>query len=69
LDENPDKDSKFYQSRGLTLGLNMAAGMGVFTFIGHKIDQKFNTQFWTLVGMFFGLFYCGYEVWKLIQKK
>jgi len=46
----------------------MAAGMAFFTFIGYQIDKRKGGQTWTLVGMFLGLFYCGYEVWKLIRK-
>jgi len=54
---------------GLTLGINSAVGMAVFAFIGNWIDQKLGDEhFWVLIGMFCGLFYCGYEIWKLIRK-
>lgn len=53
----------------LALGTNMAAGMGIFTFLGHTLDQKLGTgRAWTLCGMFLGLGYCGYEVWKLVRQ-
>jgi len=53
----------------VTLGLNMAVGMGIFTFIGYFIDQKKGSEpIGTLVGAFLGLFYCGYEVWKIIRR-
>ena len=53
----------------MMLGFNMAAGMGIFTYIGYKIDEKTGGgQGWTLAGIFMGLFYCGYEVWKLVRK-
>ena len=53
----------------VSLGLNMAAGMIVFTAIGYWVDQKLpgNGSAATLTGMFMGLIYCGYEVWKLIR--
>ena len=51
----------------VTLGINIAAGMALFTFAGHWIDKKLGDQhIWILVGIFLGLFYCGYEIWKLI---
>ena len=54
---------------GITLGINIAVGMALFTIIGSWIDQKLGDQhLWILVGMFLGLFYCGYEIWKLIRQ-
>ena len=54
---------------GISLGINIAVGMALFTFIGNWIDNKLGDgHFWILVGMFLGLFYCGYEIWKLIRK-
>jgi len=54
---------------GITLGINLAVGMALFTMIGNWIDKKLGEQhLWILVGMFLGLFYCGYEVWKLIRQ-
>ena len=56
-------------SWALSLGSNMALGMLFFTFLGMGADQKFHTeQKWTLTGIFLGLFYCGYEVWKLVRQ-
>ena len=46
----------------------MTAGMAVFAGAGYFIDQKTGGgQGWTLGGIFLGLFYCGYEVWKLVH--
>lgn len=54
---------------GVSIGFNMAVGMGLFTSVGYLIDQKTGGgQGWTLAGIFVGLFYCGYEVWKLVQR-
>ena len=51
----------------LALGTNMIAGMALFTFLGYKLDCRFGGgRTWTLAGMFLGLAYGGYEVWKLI---
>ena len=47
----------------------MAAGMAVFSGLGYYIDQKRGVGMeFTLSGMFLGLFYCGYEVWKLTRR-
>ncbi len=51
----------------ISLGLNMAGGMTFFTLLGYWMGKKFNHEYWLLGGIFLGLFYCGYEVWKLIR--
>lgn len=54
----------------VNLGYTMAAGMVVFTFLGYLLDSKLGKGHGaTLTGMFLGLMYCGYEVWKLTKKK
>lgn len=52
------------------LGINIAVGMLFFAGVGYLLDQKFEQKdnLFTLVGMFFGLGYCYYEVWKIIQQ-
>ncbi len=52
-----------------SLGITMAVGVGFFTYAGYWIGKKTgNEELWTLVGIFVGLFYCGYEVWRLIRR-
>ncbi len=52
-----------------TLGITMAVGVGVFTYLGYRIGKKLGKEeAGTLIGIFVGLFYCGYEVWKLIKR-
>jgi len=74
VDEKSDKNKQSSQnpqrySLLLSLGLNMAVGMAVFSFLGYYIDKKTGERgFWTLGGMFLGLLYCGYEVWKLVRR-
>lgn len=64
-DEWPRQSRKY--GRLVTLGLNLAVGMAVFSAGGWWIDQKRDGGiFFTVVGMFLGLFYCGYEVWKTV---
>ena len=42
--------------------------MGLFSFGGYKLDQKRGDgNLFTLLGMFLGLIYGGYEVWKLVR--
>ena len=46
----------------------MAVGMGVFTYLGYRIGRKSgHSQEGALAGVFLGLLYCGYEVWKQIR--
>jgi hypothetical protein len=53
----------------LSLGLTMAAGMAFFSFLGYFIDQKRGEgSLFTLLGMFLGLAYCFYEVWKVVRQ-
>ena len=69
--KNTPKGRKYsLASTTVSLGLNMAVAVILFTFIGYKIDQKRggDLQIFTLLGVFLGLFYGGYEVWKAIQK-
>jgi hypothetical protein len=52
----------------VNLGINFAVGMGLFSFGGYKLDQKRGDgNLFTLLGMFLGLIYGGYEVWKLVR--
>lgn len=47
----------------------MAAGMAFFSFLGYFIDQKRGEgSLFTLLGMFLGLAYCFYEVWKVVRQ-
>ena len=53
----------------IALGTNMVAGMALFTFLGYQFDQRRGQgRTGTLIGMFLGLFYGGYEVWKLVRQ-
>lgn len=59
-----------YLSRAIALGTNLAAGMAAFTFLGYWMDKwrgGDGAGGWTLAGMFAGLFYGGYEVWKVVR--
>ena len=68
LKAGDNKDSK-KSLPAISLGLNMAAGMAAFSALGYYWDQKSAKGYqWTLVGMFLGLFYCGYEVWKIVKE-
>lgn len=52
----------------LSLGANLTAGMLAFTFIGYSIDKRFGEgETFTLIGLFLGLAYGGYEVWKVVR--
>lgn len=51
-----------------TLGLNLAVGFALFVFLGSWLDNKFHHEFlFTLLGVGLGMFYGGYEIWKLLK--
>ena len=53
----------------LGYGTNFAAGMAVFAGLGWYIDHRRGEdgQGFSLAGIFLGLFYGGYELWKLVR--
>jgi F0F1-type ATP synthase assembly protein I len=62
------KNRQFYGA-AISLGLNMAVGVVVFTLAGYYMDQKRGGgKGWTLCGIFMGLFYGAYEVWKVVRQ-
>ena len=64
------KNSDFLRkaSQAITLGTNLAVGMGLFTFLGYYADKNLGGGFfWTLCGMGLGLVYGAYEIWKVIR--
>jgi hypothetical protein len=55
-------------SHALSLGTNIVAGMGLFTFLGYSIDKyRGGGILWTLAGAGLGLIYMAYEFWKVIR--
>lgn len=53
----------------LTLGIQMAVGMALFTWLGWWLDRsRGGGRAFTLCGMFLGLFYGFYEVWKVTRR-
>jgi F0F1-type ATP synthase assembly protein I len=61
-------ESQRQWSRAAGLGIDLLAGMLLFTMGGYWIDQRRGTGvFWTLCGMFLGLVFGAYEVWKVIR--
>ena len=48
---------------------NIVGGMLGFSLLGYAIGHKMgDIVTGTLIGMFIGLIYCSYEVWKLIRR-
>ena len=67
IDDSNSKSRRYLSA--MSLGFNMVAGMAFFSFLGYYIGQKRGEeQVWTLGGMFLGLIYCGYEVWKIVRR-
>lgn len=55
-------------AQALTLGTQLAAGMAVFAGLGIYVDhRRGGGEAGTLIGIFLGLFYGAYEVWKLVR--
>lgn len=55
-------------SQALSLGTQLAAGMIFFAGLGYYADRRRGGGvFFTVCGMFAGLGYGAYEVWKLIR--
>lgn len=53
----------------ISLGTNLAVGMAVFASLGYFIDKRTGGgSLFTLMGIFLGLFYGAYEVWKTIRR-
>ena len=65
--EEIDRQNK--NSPALTMGYTIMASIIFFSFIGYKLDEKFHTQYWFLVGVFSGFAFSGYEIWKLIKSE
>jgi hypothetical protein len=52
----------------LGLGAHLTAGLLAFTFLGRLIDRRRGGgDLFTLCGIFLGLAYGGYEVWKVVR--
>jgi len=47
-------------------GTSFAVGMALFGLGGHWLDEKYDREpLFTLLGLFMGLLYGGWELWKL----
>jgi hypothetical protein len=58
-----------FARRAIALGTNLAVGMVAFSLGGYWLDaRRGGGLLWTLVGMFLGLVYGGYEVWKVVRE-
>ncbi len=53
----------------VSFGINFAAGMGLFAFLGWKLDQRRGpgSLAFTLAGVALGFIYGGYELWKIVR--
>mgnify|MGYP003594280061 CR=1 FL=1 len=68
-DDARKKELYSFYGTAISLGLNMAVGVVVFTLAGYWVDQKRGGgKAWTLCGIFLGLFYGAYEVWKVVRR-
>lgn len=57
------------KASALSLGTQLAAGMVFFAGLGYYADyRRGGGVLFTVIGMFAGLGYGGYEVWKLVRQ-
>ncbi|MDF3128798.1 AtpZ/AtpI family protein [Kiritimatiellaeota bacterium B1221] len=55
-------------SSAVLLGSSFAFAMGLFALLGHRWDEKHDSEpLGVLVGVSLGLLYGGYEVWKVVR--
>jgi hypothetical protein len=53
----------------ISFGTNFTGGMLVFALGGRYLDRRWPSGWsWTLTGMFLGLAYGAYELWKLVRQ-
>jgi hypothetical protein len=66
-DSGSARDRAIY-GQAVSLGINLAVGMAAFTLMGQYVDRKRGSgNAWTLCGVFLGLVYGAYEVWKVVR--
>ena len=68
--DNRDKEQRAENRRAgaaIGFGTSFAAGMAIFGLGGHWLDVKYDREpLFTLLGLFMGLLYGGWELWKRI---
>ena len=52
----------------LNFGWQLMIGASVLTFGGYWLDRRFDMKIWTVVGLLFGIAYCGVLIWQLIRE-
>ena len=64
------KDGK-EQSSAMSFGINFAVGMGLFVYLGWKLDRRRGGDAiaGTLAGVALGFAYGAYEVWKIVRSQ
>jgi len=69
--DNQEQPPKWLRDAGMAgLGSTLAVGMAGFTLAGYYLGRRYDQLVaGILIGVAFGLFFCGYEVWKLVRKK
>lgn len=67
--EPSDKNKNPNNLSLIGIGYVMCGGMIFFSLGGYFLDQYLSSEpRYTLIGMFLGLSYCGYEIWKLTRE-
>lgn len=66
-DDGDHSEEKRRLNPAIGFGTSFAVGMVIFALGGHWLDVKFGHEsLFTLLGIFLGLIYGGWELWKLI---
>ena len=68
-EHKPNKKPDPFMKNAAGLGTQLAVAIGLFVFIGLKVDGSYDSSPWgVLGGVFFAFIYGVYEVWKLLRK-
>ncbi len=69
-DSKKDKElasERRFVGGALGFGSSFAVGMALFSLGGHWLDVKYDKEpVFTLIGVFLGFIYGGWELWKLV---
>ena len=68
MDEDEPGKGRSRMTAAIGLGSEFAGAIALCTYLGYKADQHFKTgEAWTLTGIFIGLSFGFYSVWKLVR--
>ena len=65
--QEPNQKRPTAQINAAGFGIQMAASFGIFTYLGIKADERWNSSPWGLLGcLALAFIYGAYEIWKMV---